>query len=197
MAIDPEVERYIRDLYEGLNNVWASIEHHSSAAEHRERQHRFEEEAKRIRQQTDEYRNEIARHLQKLSEETSKYVNVVSVIAYAGYFTTWSFTKELLGKHDTALVGLMGIVSVSLFVLWEMYQTFLRISVQSELGRFMQGGVSVEHFEELGKELRLNEARRIAILAPLHKLVFLSSFVGAIAGASVMIYRLVDSLYLY
>jgi hypothetical protein len=116
------------------------------------------------------------------------------VIGYAGYFATWGFTKDVLGKETAAFVGLAGMVSVGVFVLWEMFNVMLRLKAVGAIAHIFQSGTSVEHFEEMSQKLKRDEARAIAIYTPLHRIVFSVSFLAAIAGGLAMMHKLYMSL---
>ncbi len=194
MAMDADTAKYMLAMHDEIEALWRSLEHHSSAAEFRDSARQWREKADQIQKQTDQYRTELAAQLNRLSEDTTRYINVLSVIGYAGYFTTWSFTQDLLDKELTAFVGLMGMISVSTFVLWEVFNVFLRMGAVSALGEIFRNGVSVEDFGSMSEDFTRREAKARAVLVPVHRAVFATSFLTIIAGAVVMMRTLYASL---
>ncbi|GEM_PF-6735429 len=194
MAMDADTAKYMLALHDEIDALWRSLEHHSSAAEYRDSARKWRERSDQIQKQTDQYRTELAAQLNRLSEDATRYINVLSVIGYAGYFTTWSFTKDLLDKELTAFVGLMGMISVSTFVLWEVFNVFLRMGAVSALSEIFRNGVSVEDFGSMSEDFTRREAKARAVLVPVHRAVFAISFLSIIAGAVVMMRTLYASL---
>lgn len=195
MTTDSDHAMHIRALYEQIDALWRQLEHHSTAEEHRQRAREFREKAEKLDSYTKELRSDLQSLLKTTHEESTKYINVVSVVGYASYFATWSFTKDLLGREPSAFVGLMGMMSVSFFVLWEMWVILaVRLKSIDELNHVLRNTISAEDFEPLKIRLQENEARRIAIMTPIHRLVFFASFFTAIAGAAAMMQALYASL---
>ncbi|MBO1024099.1 hypothetical protein IPU75_05180 [Ochrobactrum sp. SD129] len=190
MSVDSENKQQLLNLRKEIDRIYQHLESHSTAEEYRRNAENHRENAKLIRQQIDEYRSELALNIRNINEETSRYVNIVSVIGYAGYFSTWGLTKDMLGEESTAFVGLCGILSVGLFVLWEMFNVMIRLKTVNSLGSIFREGVSIEHFNELAEDLKLEETRLILIYKPIHTVVFIISFVSAIAGGLVMAHKL-------
>ncbi|TZG37624.1 hypothetical protein [Agrobacterium sp. B1(2019)] len=194
MTLDPETARYLIELDDEIQKLWQRLESHTSADEYRRIAQDYREKSKKINEQTLEYKTELASQIKSLNEESARYVNIVSVIGYAGYFTTWGFTKDILEKEMTAFVGLAGMLSVGLFVIWEMFNVLLRFKTLNAIAYLFQSGTSVEHFEEISSKLKQDEARTIAIYAPIHGIVFSVSFIAAIGGGLAMMHKLYLSL---
>ncbi len=194
MAMDSDTAKYLMALDSQIQGLWKSLKHHSNAAEHRERAREYQQKADRIEQQMLSYKTELSASIKTLHEESARYTNVVMVIGYAGYFATWGFTKDILGKDFTAFVGLMGMLSVAVFCLWEMFVILTRLQAVSELGQIFRNMISVEDFEPLRDEQMRREANRAMIIAPVHKLVFTFSLTAMAAGGLVMMHALYSSL---
>ena len=54
------------------------------------------------------------------------YTNVVMLAGYAGLFALWTLVKDELPRVAVLTTGLLAVISVSTFVLWEVYQMFFR-----------------------------------------------------------------------
>lgn len=59
-------------------------------------------------------------------EQAKSYSNIIMMGGYAGLFAIWSFTKDDLAQWQTMLVGLLAVLSVFSFVLFEIYGVWLR-----------------------------------------------------------------------
>ncbi|MDW9588646.1 hypothetical protein GOA80_21750 [Sinorhizobium meliloti] len=192
--MDQDTARHIKAIHDELDVLWRHLELRSTADEHRERAERHAEEARQIGQQLEGYKKQLGEHIRNLTEQTSKYVNVVMAIGYTGYFATWSFTKEGLGPDHHMLVGLLGFVSVAIFCLWEMFGVFVRFKALSNLQTLFRNSVSVQDFEALKDDLTSREDRTIAIIRPLHAIVFTVSFGCVAFGGLVMMHSLYTKL---
>jgi hypothetical protein len=192
--MDKEIADCILELDDRINHLWDSLRHRSDADEYSRIAREWRDKSEALERQISEYRSELAINIKNINEESARYVNIVSVIGYAGYFTTWGFTRDILERDVTIFVALMGMTSVSLFVIWEMFSIYLRIKSVGSLGQLFQQSVSVEAFEELRTKLVIDEARTTAIANPAHKVVFTLSFLSAIAGGLAMMQKLYMSL---
>ncbi|MEW9615454.1 hypothetical protein AB3G45_16645 [Shinella sp. S4-D37] len=192
--MDKETADCILKLDDQIKHLWNSLKYRAEAEEYERAAREWREKAEALDKQIREYKNELATHIKSVNEESSRYVNIVSVIGYAGYFTTWGFTRDILGREATIFVASMGMASVSLFVLWEMFAIYMRLKSVGMLGQMFRNSVSVEAFEELRAQLLSDEARTTAIINPVHKVVFIVSFAAAIAGGLAMMQKLYMSL---
>lgn len=180
-----------QQIREELDRLWIVLGHMDRANQHRLAAAEFHEKAEETERQANLIRTELHATIKQMHEESTKYVNAIAVIGYAGYFAAWSFTKDLLPKEVTLFVGLMGMISIALFVIWEMWTVFaVRLKTISEVGKIMREMVSYEDFEVLKNDLQKNEAKRIAILAPAHRVVFAISSGTAFAGGLALMHAL-------
>lgn len=192
--MDNETAKQFDATYKEMDALWEQLRLHSSADEHMRRAEEFRAKAEEIGEKTNFLRKELQSYLKQMHEETSRYVNVVAVIGYAGYFATWSFTKDILGKGPTTFVALMGMISVGLFVLWEMWVILaVRLRAINDLSYALRH-VSVYEFEEIQAKLLKEDTDRIKILTPVQRLVFATSFLTVIAGTVTMMKELFESL---
>ncbi len=59
-------------------------------------------------------------------EQAKNYSNIIMMGGYAGLFAIWNFTKSYLLCWQVMVVGLLSLVSVLTFVLFEVYGSWLR-----------------------------------------------------------------------
>lgn len=188
--MDQDTARHIGAIHDELDALWHNLELRSTVQEQRERAERHAEEARQIRGQLESYKQELGEHIRNLHEQTSKYVNVVMALGYTGYFATWSFTKDGLSPNHHSLVGLLGFVSVAIFCLWEMFGVFVRFRTLADLQALFRNSISVSDFAALKDDLTLRENRTMAILRPVHAVVFMVSFGCVAFGGLVMMHSL-------
>jgi hypothetical protein len=96
-------------------------------------------------------------------EQAKNYSNIIMMGGYAGLFTIWNFTKSDLEKWQNITVGLLALISVFLFVLFELYGLWLRstqtfnlisqLKIAEKLGSFPSsyGKQEIERTETLSK----------------------------------------------
>ena len=59
-------------------------------------------------------------------EQAKSYSNIIMMGGYAGLFAVWSFTKNDIEQWQSITVGLLSILSIFSFVLFEIYGVWLR-----------------------------------------------------------------------
>ncbi|KSV88283.1 hypothetical protein [Sinorhizobium sp. GL28] len=192
--MDEQTARCLLELDDQIQGLWRALEHHSNAEEFRAAARRHQERAEEIQASTESYARDFEKMIRNLHEESIKYINTVSVIGYTAYFATWAFTKGSMTNQQHALIGLLGMLSVAAFVLWEMLQGFVRLQAISDLSRIYREGISVENFERVRDEQLRREAKRMTIFNPAHKLVFLFSAGCAFYGGAMLMHLLYSSL---
>src|SRR5258708_28488103 len=55
-------------------------------------------------------------------EKANAYTNLIIVAGYAGLFAVWQFTKDNLSRKQTLISALLIIVSLAIFVIFEIYK---------------------------------------------------------------------------
>lgn len=187
MALDKETAAYMLQLSEDLDRLWRYIGYDEKAKEARAR-------ARDIEGKVADYKKEAEDFLRRQSEETSKYFNTVMAVGYAGYFATWTLTRADLDKWHSSFIGLMGMTSLAIFILWELFTMFIRMKTLQELGAFFQNVISVDDFEPFKREQASREAKRLMLVRPLWTLVFCVSTGAATIGAADMMVQLYKNL---
>ena len=59
-------------------------------------------------------------------EHAKQYSNIIILAGYAGLFAIWNFTKQSLENWQTLSVGLLTIISVLIYIIFELYGAWLR-----------------------------------------------------------------------
>src|SRR5438034_479873 len=90
------------------------------------------------------YRDDLVNDAQPLDEETKRqidlvvdtqiriiagsydkanaYTNLIILAGYAGLFALWQFTKDNLGRTQVLVSGLLFLISITIFVVFEIYK---------------------------------------------------------------------------
>lgn len=78
-------------------------------------------------------RIEARKEVIKTSYESAKsYANVIMMGGYAGLFTIWAFTKDRLEPWQVFSVALFALISVSIFITFEIYAIHVRGKIVKE-----------------------------------------------------------------
>src|SRR5215204_6400608 len=105
--MDDDTRRLMDSLRGEIDRLWKYLGHKDAAAEFRRKTSEIEEKVAL-------FKREIAEQNAALQENTSRYINVIALIGYFGYFTTWSYTLPLMTNREKAIVGLAGLASVGI-----------------------------------------------------------------------------------
>jgi hypothetical protein len=186
-TLDDLTYRAVAALQDDIDRLWRYLEHTGNAE-------RARREATEWRRRTDDLRRELDAHFLKLSQQTSQYVNVVSVIGYAGYFAVWNFTRSMLTPAETSLVALLGLVSLGLFCLWEIFVIQYRLHSLGRMGALMRDTIAPDLFEERRQEIIANEAKVTRAMTPIWQVVLAICIVAMLAGGVIMARRFYLSL---
>lgn len=186
-ALDQKTTEYMYALNEEIERLWRYLGHTDAAEKSRR-------EATEWQRRTDELRKELESVLVKTSQQFSQNMTASAVIGYAGYFTTWNFTRELLQPNQASFVALMGIASIGVFVLWEIFIINARMKSIGEMSGLLRDMVAPEYFEERRVEIVRREATLMRIATPIWRLVITFCIGTMLSGGSVLAYALIRDL---
>mgnify|MGYP001477421189 CR=1 FL=1 len=113
-------------------------------------------------------------------EQAKSYSNIIMMGGYAGIFAIWSFTKNDLEQWQSMTVGLLAILSVFSFVLFEIYGLWLRSTQTFALLDQLSKAEKLNKFpDNYAKE----EMRRIETMAKVWPYFFFFTLgTGVLAG---------------
>lgn len=114
--------------------------------------------------------------------QAQAYTNLIMVAGYAGYFTLWGFIRDYLTRATEFWSALLLSVSLSGFVLWEVYCMYCRSQSLLSLSRPIK---KPEHFKELLEKHESDERERDITLGRLW--IFQLFFVAGTGFAAVII----------
>jgi hypothetical protein len=127
-------------------------------------------------------------------EKASTYTKLIISLGYGGFFAVWSGTKQHLSPK--ALVGsaLFETVSLVLFIVFEIWQAM----VTSYLSIEFANSVKNRPTADVSGALETHYRKVLKLMGPLFsawKIVFPVSALTGLAGAGILIYAFIVSLY--
>jgi len=110
---------------------------------------------------------------------------------YVGLFAVWNFTKNDIEQWQSIAVGLLAILSVLSFVLFEIYGTWLRTTESFNLMRQLKEAESLNKFPvDYGKQEMIRSER----LAKIWPYFFFFTLVSGILAGGILIWAFVTKL---
>jgi len=146
------------------------------------------------RRKTDELRDQYVRIFASVYDRAHAYTLGVIAVTYASAFGVWAFVRDLMAPRQHAAAGLLLIVSVRAFVIWEIWAT---LNASLDLIRFAR---TLAHVPPEGFEAAMNKheaARREAEVANTRGWLvsFWLSVGGGMMALGVMVYAIVGALW--
>jgi hypothetical protein len=124
-------------------------------------------------------------------EQAKSYSNIIMMGGYAGLFTLWNFTKLYLACWQVMIVGLLSLVSILTFVLFEIYGFWLRATQTSNLISQLQKAEKLNNFPaDYGKQ----ELKRSETLAKVWPFFFFTALGTALLAALILGWSFVTEL---
>ncbi len=116
-------------------------------------------------------------------EQAKSYSNIIMMGGYAGLFAIWNFTKLYLVCWQVMVVGLLSLVSVLTFVLFELYGVWLRGTQTTNLISQLQKAEKLGSFPaDYGKQ----EFKRSETLAKVWPFFFFTASGTALLAALIL-----------
>ncbi len=120
------------------------------------------------------------------------YTNLILGAGYAGFFTTWSFTKDRLSERQTLWSALLVSLSLISFVVFEVYKTFYLSQSLLGLTRAVQDPANINRLiEEWQRDARSAQIRFGRIWAT----TFWFTLLTGLLGGAILIYSFVRALF--
>ena len=124
-------------------------------------------------------------------EQAKQYSNIIILAGYAGLFAIWNFTKQSLENWQTLSVGLLTIISVLIYIIFELYGAWLRTT---QVKNQMEELIDAEKLHKFPDEYGKGEISRVSIFMAVWPYFFFSAIAFAIGAASILIYSFVSKL---
>lgn len=133
----------------------------------------------------------------KINEEMIKhaktYQSIVFGMAYAGFFGLWFGVREMVNSGAVLLSGLSMIISLSIYVLWEVYATQMLMDAQLSAVYQLDNERDLSHQDFV--DLRSKIARTQARIFKYQPIVFYCSLGAGLVGISVMTFGFIHEFY--
>ena len=124
-------------------------------------------------------------------EQSKSYSNIIMMGGYAGIFAIWSFTKADLEQWQSMTVGLLAILSVFSFVLFEIYGVWLRSTQTFNLLKQLKTAEKLGQFPiDYGKD----EMKRIETMAKVWPYFFFFTLGTGVLAGLILLWAFVSKL---
>ena len=123
--------------------------------------------------------------------QLTAYTNLILGAGYAGFFATWSLTKENLSKSLSSVAGILILVSLFFFVLFEIIRM---VYTTIELEKQDKALAQPDQYVELMAEYSRTHTRMAHQLRVVWYIFFSISFGTALCAAGIMVYAFARQL---
>ncbi len=140
-----------------------------------------------------------ARHLKdivdlqsSMYDKASTYTKLIIGLGYGGFFAVWSGTKQHLSPKSLVASALFETVSLVLFIVFEIWQALIMSHLSIEFTN------TVKNRPDVALALETHNRKAVKLMQPLFsawKFVFPVSALTGLAGAGILIYAFIVSLY--
>lgn len=185
--VERENAARIAILEEQLTSLWRYLGYKDEAIA-------AQRKADRIGQEIEIYRRELGKQLVQVTDASARYNSVITLIGYASYFATWSFVRTELKPSEAAIVGILGLISVALYVIWEIGMMLRRSTSARRLADLINRELQPDEFLHRLEEVKHKEAVGAARWLWLWAIVFGLSVLVAVAGGSLLMWSLARSI---
>ncbi len=126
-------------------------------------------------------------------EQNKSYTNIIIFAGYAGLFSVWTLTKENLVHWQVLIVGLLTIISLMIFICFELYGAWLRGTQLKDWLDQLSKTQSEDNssIDDFNKKLNAQNTTYLKIWP----YFFFSSAITAIIAAIILIYSFISGLY--
>lgn len=124
-------------------------------------------------------------------EHAKQYSNIIILGGYAGLFAIWNFTKDELVKWQVLSVGLCILISLFIYIIFELYGSWLRSTqVNNQMNELRKAEQLQKFPEEYGKA----ELLRVTKYMKIWPYFFFGAVAFALIAAFILIYSFICGL---
>lgn len=131
-------------------------------------------------------------------DNATKYVNIFILAGYGSFFGLWNLTHDRLYGRQTAIwAALLVSVSVTIFVVYQVYASYFQSRALLDLAHVMSQ--PVESLDELHQRLQENQERQATKGATLLRIwlpTFLATVVTGFGGIGILMWAFIEALWL-
>ncbi|HBB96752.1 MAG TPA: hypothetical protein DC054_15340 [Blastocatellia bacterium] len=131
-------------------------------------------------------------------EKANAYTNLIIVAGYAGLFAVWQFTKDNLSRKQTLISALLIIISLAIFVIFEIYKAHYTSRLLRQYGKTVQDPKNKSSPEQLLSAMNEFEAaeRRAGMhFVQFWNAAFWLTTITGLAAACVLVYAFLRQLF--
>jgi hypothetical protein len=125
-------------------------------------------------------------------DKAQAYTNVVLLAGYAGFFAIWSFIRPDITKEQVFWSGLLIALSLTAYMLWEIYGSFYRSRSLLCLAKAVN---NPDKFHELLEQHKLDEQARIIFLGQIWVVVFGFTVLTGFSAIGILLWAFVSTLW--
>jgi hypothetical protein len=127
--------------------------------------------------------------LTKGFDRASAYTNLVMFGGYAGAFTIWNFTRDMLGTLAQASVALLLIISLVTFIFFEVFKMVINAKAVFRQRAILTKGMPPEQFFTELRQLEQQENLRIAkIIMPIWRVAMVITVFTALGAFGILLW---------
>lgn len=124
-------------------------------------------------------------------EHAKQYANIIIFGGYAGLFAIWNFTKDALNNWQVWSVGLFTLLSILIYIVFELYGSWLRTT---QVNNQMRELVEAEKLNKFPEEYGKGELSRVNKFMKAWPYFFFSAIFFALGAAIILIYSFIIAL---
>ncbi|MGO9380027.1 MAG: hypothetical protein ACLP29_15960 [Dissulfurispiraceae bacterium] len=124
-------------------------------------------------------------------EQARSHANIIIMGGYAGLFAIWNFTKSDLELWQSMSVGLLALISVLIFVLFELYSIWFR---QNQTSKLLSQLEEAEKLDKFTVDYKKQEIKRVKKFIKVWLYFFFSALGTGLLAALILAYSFAAKL---
>jgi hypothetical protein len=136
--------------------------------------------------------------LDKAFDRAEKYVNLIIMSGYAGFFGLWQITKSHLDEWQVLSSALLISISLTIFVLFEVFNMLFSSLDLLERAKFITNPENKKSPSELTKTLKKHQEKshkRLILYRKIWLVCWLSSVVTGIFAIGILMWGFIKGLF--
>ena len=145
----------------------------------------------------DEYIAKLNQLMSAAHEKSVAYTNLVTVAGYAGFFALWQLAKEYLDRKQVIWSALLMLVSIVVFVLFEIYKSYYTSRRWLELSRILSNPENHNSINQLSSEIEsynLEGQRTDVRFGTTWQAVFIVTVMSGLCAYGILLYAFIRAL---
>lgn len=126
-------------------------------------------------------------------DKATAYANIIILSGYAGSFTLWKFSEDLLDTQLLSFVGLLLAISITTFVVWEVYKMIITARDFSEVSKLLQIQ-DVEAFILKEREIELAYNNRCLATTWIWRIVIIITLLSGLSASGLLMFGFITNL---